>query len=137
MAYLASKNIVHCDLAARNILMVNKKHIEVADFGLAHRNNDDFIPTAAEAWSALELLEKRCGFSEKTDVWSFGVTCWEIFEFGKTPYTNLPSGHAFRSSLIEYLTSGNRLKLPENTYKEIRQLLHQCKKLILDKISKF
>lgn len=130
MEYLASKNIVHGDLAARNILMVGDKHIEVADFGLAHiphKNNDDSIPIASEAWSALELLQKRSLFSEKTDVWSFGITCWEIFEFGQTPYANLPCDSSFRKSLIEYLENGNRLKLKNSAYKEIRKVLDECK----------
>jgi serine/threonine protein kinase len=38
----------------------------------------DMIPIR---WCSPEVLEKRV-FSEKSDVWSFGVVCWEILANG-------------------------------------------------------
>ncbi|CAI8031498.1 Fibroblast growth factor receptor [Geodia barretti] len=57
---------------------------------------------------ALESLNDGI-FSEKTDVWSFGVTCWEVFSLGKNPY---PGVDPF--SLIRYLERGERLDKPLN-----------------------
>ena len=79
-------------------------------------------------WMALESLNDGT-FSEKTDVvsddmhvktwciymyncgiqWSFGVTCWEVFSLGKTPY---PGVDPF--TLIKYLERGERLDKPLN-----------------------
>jgi len=35
MEYLAKENILHCDLAARNVLLTSDLHACVCDFGLA------------------------------------------------------------------------------------------------------
>jgi serine/threonine protein kinase len=131
MDYLKTKDIVHGDLATRNVLISivsepNNEDLEaqkysykvqVADFGLAKIVNDvvseeAFSPTIPIKWAAIELLEwelnktlKKLGsirspdekleahvspsINEKTDVWSFGVTIWEIFNYGKNPYFKL------------------------------------------------
>uniref|UniRef100_A0A914EA33 Serine-threonine/tyrosine-protein kinase catalytic domain-containing protein n=1 Tax=Acrobeloides nanus TaxID=290746 RepID=A0A914EA33_9BILA len=37
-------------------------------------------------WLAIECLKEQT-FSVESDVWAFGFTCWEIFNYGrKTPY---------------------------------------------------
>ena len=38
-------------------------------------------------WLALECLTAR-EFSEKSDVWAFGVTMYETFTWGSSPYPN-------------------------------------------------
>ena len=45
MEYLGKKNIVHRDLAVRNILVVDENHVKISDFGLAQfvSNNDYYI----------------------------------------------------------------------------------------------
>jgi len=59
-------------------------------------------------WMALECLTTY-SFSSASDVWSFGVTAWEIFQFGDTPY---PS-RTWDLSFIDDLESGLRLPEPK------------------------
>merc|ERR1712142_1197038 len=75
MAHLEWLNIIHHDLAARNVLLdENANRAKVADFGLSSINQDRNSATdqLAFRWTAPEVLvEKKC--SSASDVWSFGI----------------------------------------------------------------
>ena len=76
MEYLTRHKIVHCDLAARNVLMRKNNHIEVTDFGLAKMLEGSNSAVAGAKvpfkWVPLECLVPRGEFSEASDVWAFG-----------------------------------------------------------------
>ncbi|CAG0883389.1 unnamed protein product [Cyprideis torosa] len=82
MKYLESQNCVHKDLAARNVLVGDGMQIKIADFASSQREfQEDYqlskgakLPLRWMAWES--LIEDK--WSSKSDVWSFGVTLWEI-----------------------------------------------------------
>ena len=59
--HLHQNNIIHADLALRNILYIETKNgykVAISDFGLAHRNEDEKeLPEFAIRWAAPEVLE--------------------------------------------------------------------------------
>ena len=77
MEYLASKKVVHGDLATRNILLVDTNCAKVTDFGLAKQMYSYTYCRSprgvAVPWRsmAIESLREMC-FSAQSDVWSFG-----------------------------------------------------------------
>ncbi|KAG7264170.1 hypothetical protein CRUP_010695 [Coryphaenoides rupestris] len=92
MEYLSNKNFIHRDLAARNCMLNENMNVCVADFGLSKKiyNGDYYrqgrISKMPVKWIAIESLADRV-YTTKSDVWSFGVTMWEIATRGQTPYS--------------------------------------------------
>ena len=119
MQYLAQNQIMHGDLAARNVLMSedplkSECHLaKIADFGLSKKFYGDInyekksrmlVPWK---WMAIEYL-KNDFFTLKSDVWSFGVLLWEILSFGSNPY-----GHQNYDEVLDKLDEGYRLPCPQ------------------------
>ncbi|XP_039986197.1 tyrosine-protein kinase receptor UFO [Xiphias gladius] len=126
MEYLSSKNFIHRDLAARNCMLNENMNVCVADFGLSKKiyNGDYYrqgrISKMPVKWIAIESLADRV-YTTKSDVWSFGVTMWEIATRGQTPYPGVEN-----SEIYDYLRQGNRLKQPPDCLDSIYALMFSC-----------
>ena len=99
MAHLAQHNFVHRDLAARNVLLGSGMVCKVADFGLSRRvqtedNTGDYYRSSSGIipvrWTAPEGMTSQ-KFSSASDVWSYGITCIEVFQDGANPYPGVKS----------------------------------------------
>ncbi|VDK49516.1 unnamed protein product [Gongylonema pulchrum] len=60
-------------------------------------------------------------FSEASDVWSFGVTLWEIYSYGRQPY----EGYAHQD-VIELISVRSLLECPQNCPTNIYSLMVEC-----------
>ena len=126
MEYLASKKVMHGDLACRNILLAADNVVKICDFGLAkdiYKNNyqkktDGPLPIK---WMAVESLRDRV-FSTQSDVWSFGIVLWEMFSLGKTPYPGIQAGESFYDMLL----GGYRMDKPDYCPRVVYQSMSQC-----------
>eukprot|EP00063_Salmo_salar_P009896 XP_013984731.1 PREDICTED: tyrosine-protein kinase receptor UFO-like isoform X3 [Salmo salar] len=126
MEYLSNKRFIHRDLAARNCMLNENMTVCVADFGLSKKiyNGDYYrqgrISKMPVKWIAIESLADRV-YTTKSDVWSFGVTTWEIATRGQTPYPGVEN-----SEMYDYLRQGNRLKQPPGCLDIIYFLMFSC-----------
>jgi serine/threonine protein kinase len=124
MKYLASMKVIHRDLASRNILVGHGKHLKIADFGLS-KEIDGLYASSSNTklpirWMSPETITHRL-FSEKSDVWSFGVCLWEICTLGEVPY-----GCFSNTEVAKMIASGKCLARPKTCSKEIYDLMVKC-----------
>ncbi|XP_058418299.1 tyrosine-protein kinase Srms isoform X2 [Diceros bicornis minor] len=125
MSYLEERRIVHRDLAARNVLVGDDLTCKVADFGLARLLKDDiYSPSSGSKipvkWTAPEAANYRV-FSQKSDVWSFGVLLYEVFAYGQCPYEGM-SNH----ETLQQIMRGYRLPRPAACPAEVYLLMLEC-----------
>jgi serine/threonine protein kinase len=137
MQYLEQRHVIHRDLAARsdswlmiddascynlqvhfnrNILVASVEPVNVmlSDVGLARtlmsaayyrKTSEDKVPVK---WMAPECLHDR-KYTSKSDVWSYGVLCWEVFSNGTKPYPGM-NAHAMMAAVMK----GYRMPQPES-----------------------
>jgi len=130
MSYLHSCGIIHRDLASRNIFIVfqgkNADYFaKVGDFGMS-RNVVNYYQinethTLPVRWCAPEVFTHQ-QYTKESDIWSFGVTMWEILEYGRLPYTELDHTTLIKKVLEE----GYRLPRPANCTDDLWNILTAC-----------
>jgi len=121
MAYLESRHVVHRDLAARNVLLSDEGQAKVADFGLASTDGATIdsgkLPIK---WTAPEAL-RQAQFSNKSDMWSFGVLLWEIYSFGRVPYPRIPLG-----DVVKHVEKGYQMEAPEGCPAQVYTIMKEA-----------
>ncbi|KAM9264021.1 non-receptor tyrosine-protein kinase TYK2 isoform 1-T2 [Morus bassanus] len=141
MAYLHSLHYIHRDLAARNVLLENENVVKIGDFGLAKAipEGHEYYRVCEDGdspvfWYAMECL-KECKFYYASDVWSFGVTLYELLtrcDSGQSPPVKFiemigaTQGQMTVLRLIELLDRGKRLPSPKDCPCEIYRLMKNC-----------
>lgn len=129
MEYLHSKNIVHFDLKCDNLLVnlrdPQRPICKVGDFGLSRIKRNTLVSGGVRGtlpWMAPELLNGSSnGVSEKVDVFSFGISLWEILT-GEEPYADMHCGAIIGGILKNTL----RPPIPERCDPEWRKLMEHC-----------
>ncbi|VDO12294.1 unnamed protein product [Rodentolepis nana] len=125
MKVLEENALLHRDLATRNILLDEYDNIKIGDFGLSRPFESKYSSgVIAVRWMAPEVLANENTFTNKADVWSFGVVVWEIYSFGGLPYSDVNC-----SKLGTLLQNGKRLDAPVGVPQRMAALMENCWKL--------
>ncbi|XP_065835531.1 uncharacterized protein [Oscarella lobularis] len=128
MEYLSGKMILHRDLAARNCMVDWDFTVKISDFGLARaleKDKDYYRITPGKVglpirWVALEGLTEGI-FTTKSDVWSYGITLWEVMTMGTSPYPGVAV-----VSLLPLLQEGMRLSQPKHCPDQMFKIIADC-----------
>lgn len=125
LAYLEGLNMVHRDIAVRNILVASPECVKLGDFGLSRYIDEQEYYKASVSrmpikWMAPESINFR-RFTTASDVWMFGVCVWEVFSLAQQPFFWLENGQ-----VINQLESGVRLPKPDLCPPMLYSLLTHC-----------
>ena len=129
MQYLAAFDYIHRDISTRKCLVGKNFLVKLSDLGVntstyqSHYyciRGNKLLPIR---WIATESFDGK--FSEKSDVWAFGVTMWEMFTLAKQlPYPHLSDEEVIHNALqTEHFCPPTR---PDGCPQAVYQIMQQC-----------
>lgn len=132
MECLHINGIIHRDLKPDNLLLTaNLKSVKLADFGLAREESLTEMMTAETGtyrWMAPELYSSvtlRLGdkkhYSNKVDVYSFGIVLWELVT-NRMPFEGMSNLQAAYAAAFKNV----RPSIPEGLPEELVNILQSC-----------
>ncbi|XP_061557606.1 serine/threonine-protein kinase LMTK1 isoform X2 [Phycodurus eques] len=120
LLHLHKNNFIHSDLALRNCLLTSEMSVKIGDYGLSHSLfKEDYYFTQDQIrvplrWIAPELIDEVHGNllvvdqTKASNIWSLGVTVWELLELGEQPYRQYTD-----RQVLTYGVREQQLKLPK------------------------
>ena len=124
MKHLSEKHFIHRDLAARNVLVAKDLSCRIADFGMSrelHSDSEYYTSSGGRVplrWTAPEAVFYK-KYSEKSDVWSFGMTMYEIWSLGEKPW----GWYTSNDEIVEGMSQGKKLSPPTGCPRDVYRVM--------------
>ncbi|KAG5417362.1 KIC1 [Candida metapsilosis] len=119
--------VIHRDLKAANVLISKEGNVQLCDFGVAAKvvsNSSKRLTIAGTPyWMAPEVIKSGEAYNSKADIWSLGITVYEIAT-GNPPYCDKDASWAMQ--LISKSTP------PRLEGRDYSPALKECVALCLD-----
>lgn len=123
MRYLHAHNVIHRDLKSLNLLVNTRLEIKISDFGLSRvidKNQPMTSNIGTVAWIAPEIFSNKKLYTEKADVYSYGIILWELLT------RQMPFAEAEAFTIPVLVTKGKRPTLPKKVPKDYGKLMEKC-----------
>jgi serine/threonine protein kinase len=115
--------ILHLDLKTANVLVDETWTAKIGDFGLAQQKRSiNAGRVGSPVYMAPEMLQSSV-FTEKVDVYSFGVILWELFT-KKEPFEGKYADVADLTNAV--VNREQRPEVPADMPDKLRALIEQC-----------
>lgn len=132
ICYFHDEDIIHRDLRADCILLNSQGQVKVTDFQVSSAEEEKnrhlkgesmraFTFVGTPSWMAPEVLEQEVGYNCKADIWSLGITAWELAA-GKSPFEGMRPLKVLKSILM---SAPPRLKGASYS-EELRHFISLC-----------
>jgi uncharacterized protein len=128
LQYLHHNDIIHRDLKSLNVLLDEKFHALLADFGLSKVRSQTSSQSKVQVKGTIQFLapELLAGFrpkyDSKTDVYAYGMMLWELATH------EIPYGDTNSDLIRSLVKEGQREEFPDETHtpQEYQQLTQLC-----------
>lgn len=129
LAYLHAKNIIHRDIKSLNVLIDDNFEAKLGDFGIAKVKGGQKTSTHSTKaalgttnWMAPELFTKKNSISKASDVYSFGITLWELVSH-ELPHKDIE----LPGAVIAHVIGGGKDPIPAGCDPKLSTVIEACR----------